>query len=742
MSPVRLQVFSQKTYNKILLKFFVLILLLTLPSIIITSYSKKLLINYIYNSNKPYIETIATNFDHSLNNIWDKAYQLTVDDEINEILHIEYGNPHFSNLTSRIHTKLSNTFGGDTLIDDVYLFLRNLEFLLTLDGSFEKSYFFNEYFSYDNYSLDFWNNILEQRIKTLLLPSSLTYVNNNKAETRNAYHRLMPMITPIDYSHQPNGYVIVNINENMLYNSKGITIPQHSNIYVISLDSNEILSSTDKDSIGKNFNVSYHDFQSNHSLNRTTINIDNIDYVYNFKESDFSSFFYVMLIPEKALTSQIQNFSFMTLILIILFVFIGMTFSTLFTHNIYTPLSNTIDFIKNTVAQSNTEIKNEYDFIKSNFMNYENQQRKVIPSLAQSVLYKHIHSNLSKEELKLFQNQYKFFSKTSHFLIVVIRFEQSQQLSEDILDSLFSTLKDIVIKYSLPIDLFVNEYILLMNGADSENTINEFDKMVEDLSIFVNTNSEKLSCVLSRSNCFNDLTDIKTAYRAASSILDFRNVNINKVYYIIEDAGNSEKMFITYETKYALRNHVENGNISEVQNILSSLFSNFVSKNIVFIRYRELFSELILMLLDIVYSNKFDMHNDLSVNYDIFTLIKKMQIPKTMESFCMDLYTKFASIKNKENKEDELLCFIFEYVQKNLSKVYLNGLAYNIGMNPNYLSQYFKKKTGVTFTSYVNHAKINTAKDQLANTDKKIQDISKDVGFNNQSAFIRMFKKL
>ncbi|MBW2096979.1 MAG: helix-turn-helix transcriptional regulator, partial [Deltaproteobacteria bacterium] len=52
-----------------------------------------------------------------------------------------------------------------------------------------------------------------------------------------------------------------------------------------------------------------------------------------------------------------------------------------------------------------------------------------------------------------------------------------------------------------------------------------------------------------------------------------------------------------------------------------------------------------------------------------------------------------------------------------------------------------KSETGINFTEYLIHFRIEKAKELLLNTSKNISEIAYEVGFNSQSYFGYLFKK-
>jgi AraC-like DNA-binding protein len=86
---------------------------------------------------------------------------------------------------------------------------------------------------------------------------------------------------------------------------------------------------------------------------------------------------------------------------------------------------------------------------------------------------------------------------------------------------------------------------------------------------------------------------------------------------------------------------------------------------------------------------------------------------------------------------------ILEYIEKNYSSesVFQNAIQMT-NMSESAFSRYFKHKTEITFTKYVNDIKIINVQKLLIETNRKILDICYLCGFNNLTYFNRLFKKV
>lgn len=71
----------------------------------------------------------------------------------------------------------------------------------------------------------------------------------------------------------------------------------------------------------------------------------------------------------------------------------------------------------------------------------------------------------------------------------------------------------------------------------------------------------------------------------------------------------------------------------------------------------------------------------------------------------------------------------------------LEEVAAHSGLQPNYFCRKFKQATGKTYIEYLNHLKIEHAKNMLQTCDLSIIEIALDSGFSSPSSFLRAFKK-
>lgn len=100
------------------------------------------------------------------------------------------------------------------------------------------------------------------------------------------------------------------------------------------------------------------------------------------------------------------------------------------------------------------------------------------------------------------------------------------------------------------------------------------------------------------------------------------------------------------------------------------------------------------------------------------------------------------SIKSRSVKLKELLCISKEYIEANYDKeLSLADVAGYVFLSESYFAHTFKDEFGISPKRYLLNVRIDAAKDLLANTDQKINDIAKEIGFSSQQRFNDIFKK-
>ena len=101
----------------------------------------------------------------------------------------------------------------------------------------------------------------------------------------------------------------------------------------------------------------------------------------------------------------------------------------------------------------------------------------------------------------------------------------------------------------------------------------------------------------------------------------------------------------------------------------------------------------------------------------------------------------YSSSREQEGA-NKVISDVKQYISKYYNKqITLKDASEYVHINPNYLSELFKKQTDTGFFDYLTQVRMENAKLLLLNTNKKIYQIGKEVGYEEAASFNRMFKK-
>ena len=142
-------------------------------------------------------------------------------------------------------------------------------------------------------------------------------------------------------------------------------------------------------------------------------------------------------------------------------------------------------------------------------------------------------------------------------------------------------------------------------------------------------------------------------------------------------------------------------------------------------------------------SNKFylnDFYIDKISKFDSKSSI--LELKGLLYSICAE-FDKNAEYVDFKGDSQNLLLTIFNFVIKNYkTKCTLYELAKETNYSYVYLSKYFSKSIGISYTEYVCRFRVNEACYLLTNTRSTILDIAYECGFDSLRSFNRSFKSI
>ena len=116
--------------------------------------------------------------------------------------------------------------------------------------------------------------------------------------------------------------------------------------------------------------------------------------------------------------------------------------------------------------------------------------------------------------------------------------------------------------------------------------------------------------------------------------------------------------------------------------------------------------------------------------------------------YCIRFYERQFITRNEANKTiinqfDKIINSHFETRQMQMTDTLSNEYcASQLHLSREYFNDLLKYETGKSFKEYLEYKQFETAKEWLVNTDKTINQIAQELGFQNLQYFSRLFKKI
>jgi len=100
-------------------------------------------------------------------------------------------------------------------------------------------------------------------------------------------------------------------------------------------------------------------------------------------------------------------------------------------------------------------------------------------------------------------------------------------------------------------------------------------------------------------------------------------------------------------------------------------------------------------------------------------------------------------VLERQNAEPPLVQKARDYMEQHKAEpLSLNAVAKAAGASVFHFCKVFRKSTGIKFTDYVARVRLEDARTQLLNPNRRISEVAYDVGFQSLTQFNRMFKRV
>lgn len=285
-----------------------------------------------------------------------------------------------------------------------------------------------------------------------------------------------------------------------------------------------------------------------------------------------------------------------------------------------------------------------------------------------------------------------------------------------------------------------DKIISIINVNEDQNDITP---IVNDIAARLKSEEEYVFFTITLSKVSSDISKLHEIYNKLFEITKFRKV-INSTQILSEDIIKtfSNRYYLSSEQMEQFNNLLQSGHQTDCNEFINDILLYNFKKGVVCFNIQLLCIEIINCCIKTLTKLFYDIPDGFVIT-DIYTTFNRFTSIDEYIDLCKHYVIEATDYIKKNLKEkDYIIDYITEYVDKHYSdEIYLDLLAEKLGMTNNYISSYFKEKTGTSLNYYLNNFRIKKAIELFESTSLKIKDISDKVGYSNVNTFIRIFKK-
>lgn len=244
-----------------------------------------------------------------------------------------------------------------------------------------------------------------------------------------------------------------------------------------------------------------------------------------------------------------------------------------------------------------------------------------------------------------------------------------------------------------------------------------------------------------------NLSQLQHYYQEAQSALEYSAVlGGDKAIYIADiEPDPSAKAEFNEHDENEVVNAIKLANKQEISKKIDALFGQFRAVVLPLGQYQIFLLEMMTSLLKVLHAYKIDETEILGKNFSFVQTISKLHSLEDMKRWCTDICLKISENIERERLDSTKLLTrnAEQYVHVHYSDpdISVESLCSYLHVSPAYFSTVFKRKSGMSFVSYLTDVRMQKAVELLNVTDDKTYIIAQKVGYTEPNYFSYVFKK-
>lgn len=707
----------------------------------------------IIRTNNILLDEMKQNTDGILEEIYRLCSGISYDPTVNEVARLNGSlkDAEYYNLwEARESIKQYNLF--NTSIDHYFVYLKNIDMVLSPDSCIDSKSYYAMYYSKSEMTYEEWLKILNE-------PSKGDYhfwQDDVSAAPFVVYQRTVP----ISNADTGGGNLFVFVDKaKLLQESRSLNSVNQG--YNFILGEEQVISSSSDFTVDDTLRA-----QLNQSSALIHAVVGGQSVVVSYTSSQINKWKYVSIIPASLFWEKLQRLQVLMIVCGVLCLLVGGLCSLFLAKRNYTPIQKLVRLIDRK-SSAPTKQHNEFAVIENAVISTMSENNKITSMLLQQTkaLQSDFLARVVKGDVKSQKLMDQYFNKLDiHFQydrFAVILFylddvkEDSVQngdmnLIKLMMENIFHDVLNPYYKgYLLDVDELLT-YVVNVGELAQEvpgAALTELKSRMELAMGFI-AQMFKVYFSVSLSDIHTTIYGIRDAYNEAQQTLEYQLAMGEKEILCYTELNGllGSECYYPLEQEQLLVNFMKAGDTKKAAAVFEELLQENFVKRLPTTQIKKWFAyNFMCTMMRTISGIKAVYGNDLSYLIPQVEKLVDCEEVKDLKDTALTIIGVLCEKIKSETGNPQTIDKIMQCIHTSYADVNLNVscVASKLDMNPTYISQVFKEKTGEGILDYLHRVRVNASKKLMQERPcESLDDIAFETGFSNTRTFTRVFKNL
>lgn len=722
------RILSLKSIFSILMSSFLLIICI---SLIFHFFAYKLYTGYIekemINNSYQRMEVLANKLDSSFEQVQSLLLKIYMDDEFKPLSENKQLSPYEE---KSIIDTLRSYANFNSNITNIFVLSERSNFVMTADGSYDKRKFFNTFYNNPIYNEEFWLKESKKNFYTNYYRADKFKDHSNTYNTSGT--RLMPIV--LKQSNYSTFIIVALVNvDSIIFSNEN----EFLNDFYIYNNANNSIYFTTEELTFDNFNK-LGDSKQGYTFTRT---------------SRTQKITYAKFLSNAEIKKLLIKINVVFILMVLGSIGFGLLVSIIISKKVNNPVEKIIKAIEGKYNQSPDEgmvddlqfIGNGIQQMMSENMGY-NKELSLKNSLLETFFYQskgrdvYMYFNELKEQLTVKEDFglicFKVHFKDKYCNEIGI---ESNKITFYLMELIKIYMKDYC-KNSTAFQSESDEIIVIV-GLENRNT--NLNNIVSDIMDKLIEEEQYIFFTVAIGKVYRNISEFDKAFVSVREVLKYRKlIEETQILEEAESSFRNQKIYLPIRYIEQFTELLSNKRSEDCIKKVDEVLHENMKKEVGGFYINLICGEFINCCVAVLGSIEKEKMPDINLQ-DIHNRLNKCTTIKQCTDICSEvIITAVNILQENDKKRDYIVDFIKEYIGEHYNEdIYLELFAEKLNLTKEYISLYFKNKTGINLVNYLNEYRIEKAKDLLNNTDVSITEVGKKVGYTTPNNFSRIFKQ-